>query len=376
MPIFSPKDSTFKIVKLNNVIVLCDSATRSQNLPIETIKLTTGDSQNPFRNIGDISNVINLDGQSLIREGDFVGNDISTIYSQCGGNFHVSDVPSLALVLLFNDDNNDFETQIHKEFQTTSFNLDQFQKPIIDKVKLTLNESGLNCSLSLKGNIDKNNSDNNNSYGYIDLDYMSSIDTGNICKIVQPMRTASFYDLGVILEHKQDVPNPIINAFKSFDISVEYFWKTIEYIGKPQTELYIFNGGAIKWNFETNFKFPIVHSAIDGETTFTYANINYAVNPQKSGEFNSRLISDLNNVYMTTCDNIGSTNDFSSLGTSRLVQLMNNCLHQVVIPDFGGQTGHLNDKNPKDGVRLTTNIEINHKFPLSTLKVSGERLLS
>lgn len=344
MPVFYGNDTTFKLITLNNSVILCDTANISQSFNSTPKKLTTGFTNTTIRDIGLFSNVIDISGPSLLTENSFIEeNNISY------ADKRIIDTPSLIVALL---SGYDYGTGINN-YGIENVSIDQFDKfPIINKASLAMdNTNGLTGSIQIKGNV-------NQSPIAAILDYTSNIEGENLA-FKSPLRTSNFYDFYVQYKRLDPPdPEPIYAGFNNINMSFDFNWKTIEYIGQNQYENYIFNGGIVKYDFEMLYKFP-----------------NYT-----SFQLFYQILSDGTTGLKTVFNELGGTTFSTSLDQSsfrwRLSQLMNNYSSSSQIYNMGYQALSTSSTGGKDGAIIENEISIKHKFPISTIKVSGERVLS
>jgi hypothetical protein len=402
MPIYFQNDTTYKLIKLSNCILLCDSASQDTSFELEDKKLTTGYSNTTFRNIGLFSNSIMITGPSLITKDGFIG-DSDLKY----GDFPIIDVPTLIVDLLTSEE--DYGTNINAD--TFYVPVSEYDKiPTINSISLKLDKnSGLTGSVTFAGNAseDPNSinisylSNNEKIYEYVDvevtnetpditpqeeIDRSSAIvnemisesdltnnktinitDDGkleeqkSIEALKEPMRLSSYYDFHCNYYNYEDgleTPKIIEVCFNNLNFDFEYNWKTIEYIGQMQYKNYIFNGAKIKWNFELLYNFPDY-----SEFLMFY---------QSSYDNKQGLVLSINKILGMPYEI--NEEDMSSF-SYRLYSLLNNCVTTEEIRKTGYQA-IANTQLGYEGAKIENSIKINYSFPLSTITISGERILS
>ena len=422
MPVFAQNDTTFKLIKLNYANILCDNASVDLNFTSNPVYMTSGISNTPIRDIGNISKKVTLSGPCLITQDGFLGEQDIIIIDKTTDSeepdaiddtLYVIDVPTLCVDLI--TDTNEYGI-LSNRYNNESINSLNNDMPVIESISLAFdNSSGLTGNIILKGNtqnsntslylnyisnrlstaseddktngnidskditnygffaIDQGDKDlsgqpntssdfSNDSNSTITIDY-SSIKTENgsdpndginnyVDYILQtPFRTSNWYDFGIEYSYKKDDVFQYIDiGFNNFKIDINLDWRNIDFIGKQQIETYAYYGGTLKWSTEMTFKFP-----------------NY-INYQMIYQLCTFIISNQTIQLKLKQENIDD-----NLFRNRLVNIMNNFMYDKSISLLGKQTKSIiNDI----GANLMTNIKIDHKFPISTIVLSGERIIS
>lgn len=351
MPVYYSNETTYKLLKINNAIIFCDSANESNSYSVSNKKMTTGIANTGFRDIGLLSRTADFSGPCLMTTGGFLG-DVS--YTSNG--YRIVDVPTL-MVDIFSG-LTDYDTNILTEIPYGTLISDYDNYPIIESASLRLdNNNGLISNIKIKGNVSQIDPN------AIKLEYIPNITP----EISIPLRSSNWYDFFAqynkygSLDYSCETPDEVIViGFNNINFDYNLDWKTIEYIGQNQYENYIYNGATVKYNIELTYNFP-------NRSEF---NLFY----QRTIDNDYGFILGMNKVIAQSWCQI----DGDMLFKYRLLQLMNNYIDSSVIPQIGQQARarFMSGESCLGGANIENQIDISHKYPVSTVKISGERIFN
>lgn len=365
MPIYYTNETTYKLLKINNAIIFCDSGSESNSFSVSSKKMTAGAGNTGFRDIGLLSRTISFNGPCLLTTADFLGD---SAYFDQQDNLRVIDVPTLAVDLLMSGENygTNINTPIPEEvFYEDGSRYPQIsdydQYPIIENISLKLNNSnGLTSSLKIKGNADKNSDS-------INLEYLTNTYNRGL---TIPLRTSNWYDFNLLTSRYGLVnldcstPDEVITiGFNNFDFDFNFDWKTIEYIGQKQYENYIYNGASVKYNIELTYNFP-------NRTEF---NLFYQHTQDDAYGF---ILGTNNTEAATYCDTSATPLFKYRLWALLRTMMLPNGPDEITPIGRQADAMFMSGEGCIGKANIDYQIDISHQYPISIVKISGEKIFN
>jgi hypothetical protein len=203
-----------------------------------------------------------------------------------------------------------------------------------------------------------------------------------------PLRKTRWYDFYIDLYTSIGASVEYIGAYKmNADISFDFNYKDMPYIGKAQFKKYVYNGGTMKWSvkaiYDADLKRPTV-TRQDG--MYPLVSENYPYMPQHI-DYTNPAASSLPPIrpakaYSTSIIMQARAN-YETVGSEfayKFDSLFNNILWQngsifnmigYEVPTLQNMSG-----NNQYSFGFINQVDVNMKFPLSDFTISGEKVFS